>query len=473
MLSSDQTLILYEQNRNLVRKFKIPPTTHHVQEALNFYNGIEWLLSDLLFAAYNLNGQIKVFDVGFSDLSLFYATRYPIEFKSTSEYLNSNIFVALTSQGTLSTSTTANSGLTSTSKTATTHANRFVRLVSSRSIFTDSLFSCFHYSKGPFGLFRLTLPDNFNHISLVNHYLKSSQHFTTTDIALQQTSNSAQLNLKNNSNRAEDNPVVCKHLQNSVSLLNTLDWNEESHACLSILNRVLNFILSERVAFNFRTELLLEEALGSFYKPKRALLEKTIYEYKHQVSRYARRFFYQLLKHGSLNKAFLLAVDIGAKDLFNDLYYCALDKCENQLAEVCRKKYQEVVDEETQSKLRNELNRSITTIDDNIKGNSTEFDKYSVSSSENNSAESDNDDSFDSECEYEYLSSDQRMQMEKDSKFKLTKKNLKFLMQQQTQNESDVQQSRVPKMYSEEDIENFAHGVLKENFFVYQLSLDS
>ena len=95
MLATDQTLVLYDKNRNLTRKFKLPWKDSAKQDDIEFFNGIEWLLEDLLFAAYNINGQLKIFDVGFSEINLFYMTRYLIEFKSISEYLNSNIFMPM------------------------------------------------------------------------------------------------------------------------------------------------------------------------------------------------------------------------------------------------------------------------------------------------------------------------------------------------------------------------------------------
>ena len=69
--------------------------------------------------------------------------------------------------------------------------------------------------------------------------------------------------------------------------------------------------------------------------------EKTIYEKKRPVSHLSRRFFVKLLKNLSFHSAYLLAVDIGAKDLLNDLYYCALEHNENQIAEISRLKYHE------------------------------------------------------------------------------------------------------------------------------------
>uniref|UniRef100_A0A673KNV1 Uncharacterized protein n=1 Tax=Sinocyclocheilus rhinocerous TaxID=307959 RepID=A0A673KNV1_9TELE len=61
----------------------------------------------------------------------------------------------------------------------------------------------------------------------------------------------------------------------------------------------------------------LEAALGMFYAPCRPLSNTVILEYRDPISRYARRFFHHLLRYTlRFEKAFLLAVDIGARDLF-------------------------------------------------------------------------------------------------------------------------------------------------------------
>ncbi|XP_053236298.1 WD repeat-containing and planar cell polarity effector protein fritz homolog isoform X3 [Podarcis raffonei] len=86
----------------------------------------------------------------------------------------------------------------------------------------------------------------------------------------------------------------------------------------------------------------LEASLGTFYAPTRPLSETTVLEYRDQVSRYARRFFHHLLRHQRFEKAFLLAVDIGARDLFMDIHYFALDKGELALAEVAKKKANDI-----------------------------------------------------------------------------------------------------------------------------------
>ncbi|XP_045405669.1 WD repeat-containing and planar cell polarity effector protein fritz homolog isoform X2 [Lemur catta] len=86
----------------------------------------------------------------------------------------------------------------------------------------------------------------------------------------------------------------------------------------------------------------LEASLGTFYAPTRPLLDTTILEYRDQISKYTRRFFHHLLRYQRFEKAFLLAVDIGARDLFMDIHYLALDKGELALAEVARKRASDI-----------------------------------------------------------------------------------------------------------------------------------
>ena len=304
MLSADQTLIIYEINRNLYRLFSLNKEDDQ-------YNGIEWMIDDLIFCVYNVNGDIILFDIGFNQIDMNYMTREYNKFKSLSYYLNQNIFSRFNS------------------KKKTNGKNSFQRIVSSRSIFTESLWSFIYFTNGPLGLFRLSLTDNFNCVSLTNHYLKNTllQH----DLHLE-------------------------YLINAVDLYIELDWDRQSRLALSCLHKILNFILSDQIVFNSKIEKLGSKSLSSFYKPKKQLNEKTIYENKNQVSRLARRFFFKLLTSKSFYSAYLLAIDIGSKDLFNDLFFCCVDWNENQIAELSRCKYQELVDKEVNNK--KELNRS-------------------------------------------------------------------------------------------------------------------
>lgn len=53
-------------------------------------------------------------------------------------------------------------------------------------------------------------------------------------------------------------------------------------------------------------------------------------------------FFHHLLRHERFEKAFLLAVDLEARDLFMDLHYVASDKGEVVLADVAKRKANEI-----------------------------------------------------------------------------------------------------------------------------------
>ena len=63
--------------------------------------------------------------------------------------------------------------------------------------------------------------------------------------------------------------------------------------------------------------------------------------------------------------------------------------------------------------------------------------------------------------------------MENEARFKLNKKNLKFLLQDDLSAKRQVlPKQQIPKVYNEEEIENFAKSVLEENLFVYQIGLN-
>ncbi|CAG2235674.1 CPLANE5 [Mytilus edulis] len=121
-----------------------------------------------------------------------------------------------------------------------------------------------------------------------------------------------------------------KHRQEeeAVQLLKAMNWDMEGPVCYSSQ---------------------LESTLGTFYAPKRPLSEVTIMDYRDPISRLARRFFHQLLRYSRFDKAFLLAVDIGSRDLFMDIHYMALDKGETALAEVAKRKAEQIESESLDS----------------------------------------------------------------------------------------------------------------------------
>lgn len=67
-------------------------------------------------------------------------------------------------------------------------------------------------------------------------------------------------------------------------------------------------------------------------------------EFRDHILRYARRFFHHLLRHRRLQKSFLLAIDIGAQDLFLDVHHMALHYKEFGLAAEAARKVDECIE---------------------------------------------------------------------------------------------------------------------------------
>ncbi|KAK3608618.1 hypothetical protein CHS0354_042616 [Potamilus streckersoni] len=146
-----------------------------------------------------------------------------------------------------------------------------------------------------------------------------------------------------------------KQIEEAVTLLSSMNWDLDGQSCYVCLSTIVNHLL--RMPLNADREDYLEAALGTFYAPKRPLSESTILDFRDPISRLARRFFHHLLRYARFDKAFLLAVDIGAKDLFMDLHYMALDKGETALAEVARRKAVQI---------ESDLSDSLDGFDDDI-----------------------------------------------------------------------------------------------------------
>ncbi|XP_075352926.1 WD repeat-containing and planar cell polarity effector protein fritz homolog isoform X2 [Mycteria americana] len=129
-------------------------------------------------------------------------------------------------------------------------------------------------------------------------------------------------------------------IHEAINVLNTMNWNTMGLQCYICLSTIVNHLLKQKLTPD--REAQLEASLGTFYAPTRPLLDTTVLEYRDPISRYARRFFHHLLRYQRFEKAFLLAVDIGARDLFMDIHYVALDKGELALAEVAKKKANDI-----------------------------------------------------------------------------------------------------------------------------------
>ncbi|XP_026700052.1 WD repeat-containing and planar cell polarity effector protein fritz homolog isoform X3 [Athene cunicularia] len=134
--------------------------------------------------------------------------------------------------------------------------------------------------------------------------------------------------------------VCYDQIHEAINVLNTINWNTMGCQCYICLSTIVNHLLKQKLTPE--REAQLEASLGTFYAPTRPLLDTTVLEYRDQISRYARRFFHHLLRYQRFEKAFLLAVDIGARDLFMDIHYLALDKGELALAEVAKEKANDI-----------------------------------------------------------------------------------------------------------------------------------
>ncbi|KAM4592186.1 WD repeat-containing and planar cell polarity effector protein fritz homolog isoform 2-T4 [Odontesthes bonariensis] len=132
----------------------------------------------------------------------------------------------------------------------------------------------------------------------------------------------------------------CGQVREALGILEAMDWSTMGDECYRGLTSVTNHLL--RLQLNAEREAQLEAALGVFYAPAAPLSDALILEYREPISKCARRFFHHLLRHQRFEKAFLLAVDLEARDLFMDLHYVASDKGELVLADVAKRKANEI-----------------------------------------------------------------------------------------------------------------------------------
>ncbi|XP_059842117.1 WD repeat-containing and planar cell polarity effector protein fritz homolog isoform X3 [Hypanus sabinus] len=139
--------------------------------------------------------------------------------------------------------------------------------------------------------------------------------------------------------------LICQYIryeqiEEAINVLLGMNWNTAGLQCYNCLIAIVDHLLKQKLTSERESQL--EAALGTFYAPTRPLSDTTVLEYRDPISQYARRFFHHLLRYQRFEKAFLLAVDIGSRDLFMDIYYVALDKSEMALAEVAKKKANEI-----------------------------------------------------------------------------------------------------------------------------------
>ncbi|XP_014835710.1 PREDICTED: WD repeat-containing and planar cell polarity effector protein fritz homolog [Poecilia mexicana] len=132
----------------------------------------------------------------------------------------------------------------------------------------------------------------------------------------------------------------CGQVREALGILEAMDWSTMADESYQGLSSVTNHLL--RLPLDADREAQLEAALRVFYAPAAPLPDTIILEYREPVTKYARRLFHHLLRHQRFEKAFLLAVDLEARDLFMDLHYVAGDKGEVVLADVAKRKANEI-----------------------------------------------------------------------------------------------------------------------------------
>eukprot|EP00794_Sanderia_malayensis_P012196 gene12196-13452_t len=131
----------------------------------------------------------------------------------------------------------------------------------------------------------------------------------------------------------------------AVNFLNAMNWNTNGQLCFACLTLIMDYLFC--LPFNLEREACIEDALGSFYAPSRTISDVIMGQFCDPISRLARRFFHHLLRHKRFEKAFLLAVDIGAKDLFMDIHYLASDMDNEPLGEAAKQRAMQIHNEDT------------------------------------------------------------------------------------------------------------------------------
>ncbi|KAL4824943.1 hypothetical protein H8958_010369 [Nasalis larvatus] len=88
--------------------------------------------------------------------------------------------------------------------------------------------------------------------------------------------------------------IHCDEICEAINILSSMNWDTLGHQCFISMSAIVNHLLRQKLTPE--REAQLEASLGTFYAPTRPLLDTTILEYRDQISKYARRFFHHLLR---------------------------------------------------------------------------------------------------------------------------------------------------------------------------------
>ncbi|XP_054168927.1 WD repeat-containing and planar cell polarity effector protein fritz homolog [Oppia nitens] len=113
----------------------------------------------------------------------------------------------------------------------------------------------------------------------------------------------------------------------AIASLQTIPWNRYSDIAYYCLNYIFNYLIKQ--PFNGKREAQLETTLATFLSPIVSIDDNVLKQYNYEIHLLAKRYFYHLVRNDSLDKAYLLAVDLDIKYLYHLLYKIA-DKRNNQ-----------------------------------------------------------------------------------------------------------------------------------------------
>lgn len=163
------------------------------------------------------------------------------------------------------------------------------------------------------------LVDSLQSICFVNDYLISLR-YSSVMADLEPQSISSELSLIILPSGLNMQTLIHEYLKNdmtneAVDNLLTLNWNFDAYLTYSCLNFILNFLL--KLPFDENKESQILSTLGAYFHAKQPINLSIEKEYKFGMHLLTKRFFYHLVRHQSLEKAFLLAVDLKSKQLFS------------------------------------------------------------------------------------------------------------------------------------------------------------
>ena len=124
----------------------------------------------------------------------------------------------------------------------------------------------------------------------------------------------------------------------ALANLLTLDWNFDPYKAYSCLTIIFNFLM--KLALNPEREAQIEATLAAFFKSKQHIDIAVEKEYRHGMHLFAKKFFYLLIRHKSLEKAFLLANDLKSRKLFQLLFKIAHENGDLKMSQICSAKIQ-------------------------------------------------------------------------------------------------------------------------------------